>query len=103
LLDVRNAMQELPIDQREVLVLVAAAGLPYEETAAICGCAVGTVKSRVSRARANLAAILELRSSGRRTRSGVSASGVFDEFMQDAAKLQAGAAVAEHPGERLAT
>src|SRR3546814_18992434 len=49
----------LPVDQREALVLIGAGGLSYEEGAAICGCAVGTMKSRVSRARAALQDILE--------------------------------------------
>ncbi len=50
----------LPTDQREALVLVGAAGFTQEEAAEICGCAVGTVKSRVSRARSRLTALLKL-------------------------------------------
>jgi RNA polymerase sigma-70 factor (ECF subfamily) len=46
-------------EQREALILVGAGGFAYEEAADICGCAVGTVKSRVSRARRALHAILE--------------------------------------------
>jgi RNA polymerase sigma-70 factor (ECF subfamily) len=57
--EVRMAMGMLPAEQREALVLVGAGGLSYEEAAAICGCAVGTVKSRVSRARSALAGILQ--------------------------------------------
>jgi RNA polymerase sigma-70 factor, ECF subfamily len=56
--DVRRAMQELPDEQREALTLIGVAGLAYEEVAEICGCAEGTVKSRVSRARQQLLAIL---------------------------------------------
>ena len=41
-----------------MVLLIAVAGLPYEEAAQICGCAVGTVKSRVSRGRDRLAAIM---------------------------------------------
>lgn len=52
--DLAEAMQKLPEDQREALMLVAAAGFSYEEAADICGCAVGTIKSRVSRARQTL-------------------------------------------------
>lgn len=52
--DLAEAMQRLPEDQREALMLVAAAGFSYEEAADICGCAVGTIKSRVSRARQTL-------------------------------------------------
>ena len=88
LLDVRNAMQLLPVDQREVLILAGPAGMSYEETARICGCAIGTVKSRVSRARASLAAILEESSRGRRARTSVSSTQVFDEIMQYGADLK---------------
>jgi RNA polymerase sigma-70 factor (ECF subfamily) len=54
------ALGALPADQREALVLVGAAGFAYEEAAEVCGCAVGTIKSRVSRARAHLAEALGL-------------------------------------------
>jgi RNA polymerase sigma-70 factor (ECF subfamily) len=57
--EVRRAMMLLPDEQREALILIAVAGLPYEEAALICDCAVGTVKSRVSRGRDRLAQILE--------------------------------------------
>ncbi|MBI3275892.1 MAG: DUF134 domain-containing protein, partial [Methylocystis sp.] len=57
-LDFRSALQKLPLDQREALILVAASGLSYEEAAAICGCAPGTMKSRVNRARNRLADVL---------------------------------------------
>ncbi len=50
----KQAFAELSHVHREALVLVGVHGLPYEEVAAICGCEVGTVKSRVSRARAQL-------------------------------------------------
>ncbi len=56
--DVRRAMQELPAQQREALTLITVAGLSYGEAAMICGCPEGTVKSRVSRARKELLAIL---------------------------------------------
>jgi RNA polymerase sigma-70 factor (ECF subfamily) len=48
------ALQVLPDDQREALVLVGASGLSYEEAAEVLGTRVGTVKSRVSRARSRL-------------------------------------------------
>jgi len=56
--DFRDALATLPEEQREVLVLVGASGLSYEEAAEICGVAVGTVKSRVNRARNRLAELL---------------------------------------------
>lgn len=52
--DVRRALLDIPDEQREALVLVGAGGLSYEEAASVCGCAVGTVKSRVNRGRAAL-------------------------------------------------
>jgi len=57
--EVRRAMHMLPDDQREALILVGVAGLPYDEVAMICDCPEGTIKSRVSRARQRLQAILE--------------------------------------------
>src|SRR3978361_16532 len=64
LLDFRVALQQLPNDQREALILIGASGLSYEEAAGVCNCAVGTMKSRVNRARNRLAAKLALKSSG---------------------------------------
>ena len=58
-LDFRRAFWQLPPDQREALILVGASGVSYEEAADICTCPVGTIKSRVSRARAELKRILE--------------------------------------------
>ena len=53
------ALQKLPDEHREALILVGAAGLTYEEAAEICGCALGTIKSRVNRARARLLKLME--------------------------------------------
>jgi RNA polymerase sigma-70 factor, ECF subfamily len=58
------ALQELPNDQREALILVGAEGFTYEEVAEISGCAVGTIKSRVNRARRRLSDILGLDNAG---------------------------------------
>jgi RNA polymerase sigma-70 factor, ECF subfamily len=58
----REALGKLPPDQREALILVGASGFSYEEAADICGCAVGTIKSRVNRARARLADMLSIES-----------------------------------------
>ena len=54
-----GAMRQLPDEHREALILVGAAGLTYEEAAEICCCALGTIKSRVNRARARLLKIME--------------------------------------------
>ena len=56
--NLRIALQHLPDDQREAVVLVGASGFSYQEVAEICGVPVGTVKSRVNRARNKLAALL---------------------------------------------
>jgi RNA polymerase sigma-70 factor, ECF subfamily len=58
--DFGAVLVRLPDDQREALILVGAAGFSYEEAAEICGCAVGTIKSRVNRARNRLADMLGL-------------------------------------------
>ena len=58
----RVALDKLPPDQREALILVGASGFSYEEAAAICECAVGTIKSRVNRARGRLADLLSIES-----------------------------------------
>ena len=55
--ELRRALSMLPEDQREALILIGAAGMSYEEVSAIVGAAVGTIKSRVSRARDRLALI----------------------------------------------
>jgi RNA polymerase sigma-70 factor (ECF subfamily) len=56
--DLNRALQELPHDQREALVLVCATGLSYEEAADVCQVAVGTIKSRIARARDRLIELL---------------------------------------------
>ncbi len=56
--DLRFALAKLPDDQREAIILVGASGFSYQEVAKICGVAIGTVKSRVSRAREKLATLL---------------------------------------------
>jgi RNA polymerase sigma-70 factor, ECF subfamily len=58
----RTALNKLPTDQREALILVGASGFSYEEAAEICGCAVGTIKSRVNRARTRLAELMSIES-----------------------------------------
>jgi RNA polymerase sigma-70 factor (ECF subfamily) len=58
LADMQRALLHLPQPQREALILVGAGGFAYEEAAEICGCAVGTIKSRVARGRVALEALL---------------------------------------------
>ena len=56
--DLRYALAQLPAYQREALILVGAKGLSLVEAAAVCGCEVGTIKSRTNRARARLVELL---------------------------------------------
>jgi len=55
--DLRTALIKLPVEQREAVLLVAG-GISYDEAARICGVAIGTIKSRVNRARSSLAQLL---------------------------------------------
>ena len=58
--DFRRYLAQVSPDQREALLLIGAEGFTYEEAAEICGCAVGTVKSRVNRARVRLVELMGL-------------------------------------------
>ncbi len=58
--DFQVALEKLPADHREVLVLIGASGFSYEEAAEICGVAVGTIKSRLNRARNRLAQLMAI-------------------------------------------
>lgn len=82
--ELRLGLGMLPPEQREALILVGAGGFAYEEAADICGCAVGTVKSRVSRARRALQAILE---DGAYQRDGASAGDAMRSILADAERL----------------
>ena len=82
--DFKRALMCLGDDQREILLMVGASGFSYEEAAEICGCAVGTVKSRVSRARRALHGILE---SGAYTRDGSPAAEAMSAILADAERL----------------
>jgi RNA polymerase sigma-70 factor (ECF subfamily) len=66
--ELHNALSTLPTGQRTALLLVSASGLSYEEAAGICGCAVGTIKSRVARAREMLVKMLDGRAPRRTQR-----------------------------------
>lgn len=59
LTSLQAALGELPPEHREAIVMVGAAGLSYEEAAEIAGCALGTIKSRVNRARNRLAELMD--------------------------------------------
>ena len=82
--ELRLGLAMLPAEQREALILVGAGGFAYEEAAVICDCAVGTVKSRVSRARRALQALLE---AGAYERDGRAASEAMSSILADAQRL----------------
>jgi RNA polymerase sigma-70 factor (ECF subfamily) len=82
--ELRQGLAMLPAEQREALVLVGAGGFAYEEAAAICDCAVGTVKSRVSRARRALQTVLE---SGGYGRDGRPAGEAMGSILAEADRL----------------
>lgn len=63
MLDFARALASLPAEQREALILIGAEGFSYEDAALMCGCAVGTIKSRVNRARTRLSELTGIMSS----------------------------------------
>jgi RNA polymerase sigma-70 factor, ECF subfamily len=92
LLELRAALNKLPDDQKEALILVGAGGMAYEEAAQICQCAVGTIKSRVSRARRALETILNETNSRKPAEHEIGADQAFDDILGQAAALAGGGA-----------
>jgi RNA polymerase sigma-70 factor, ECF subfamily len=90
LLDLRAALNKLPDDQKEALILVGAGGMAYEEAAQVCQCAVGTIKSRVSRARRALEVILNETNSRVPSEHEIGADKAFDDILGQAAALAGG-------------
>lgn len=79
--DLHRALLTLPPERREALLLVGAGGFSYEEAAEICGCALGTIKSRVGRARAALNEMLSKDNvPGRSIADGTAHSEILDEL-----------------------
>lgn len=81
--DLQRALLELPPAQREALILVGAGGFAYEEAAEICGCAIGTVKSRVARARAAVERMLAGGTMPARSDEPQQSESPFDSIMQE--------------------
>jgi RNA polymerase sigma-70 factor (ECF subfamily) len=77
--EMRRALAMLPVEQREALIMVGAGGLSYEEVADICGVAIGTIKSRVSRARDRLALIF---AEGVIDRDGMAPGGAMTDILR---------------------
>jgi RNA polymerase sigma-70 factor, ECF subfamily len=93
--DLSRALRGLPDEQREALILVGAGGFSCEEASRICGCAVGTIKSRVARARKALINALEgphSRPLGPRLNSGEAVNDILGQLDQ----LAPGASHREH-------
>src|SRR5438132_13741432 len=86
--DMQRALLHLPQPQREALILVGAGGFAYEEAAEICGCAVGTIKSRVARGRVALEALLaDGKLPSRRTHSTPGNQGALQTIMDEVDEL----------------
>jgi RNA polymerase sigma-70 factor (ECF subfamily) len=75
---VAHALKTLPDEQREALLLVCASGLSYRQAAVVCHCAVGTIKSRIARARDHLLDFLSLDDPRTRNYCRVSASSMHE-------------------------
>lgn len=91
LAEVYEALDTLPSDQREALILVGAGGFSYEEAAQVCDCAVGTIKSRVSRARVALADIINSEEVTQRKHR-CDGSGALEKLLDEVDELSAGLA-----------
>ncbi len=90
LADMQRALMELPAAQREALILMGASGMSCEEVATISQCAVGTVKSRVARARTTLRALLEGGQLARgRAETPTDRGSALDQIMRQAEELTA--------------
>lgn len=87
LLSLRQAIALLPADQREAILLVGVGSKSYIEAAHLCGCAVGTVKSRVSRARVQLAELMLQNKQSLISNSRINASDALDDLMDQFVRL----------------
>ena len=87
-----RALLTLPPERREALLLVGAGGFSYEEAAEICGCAVGTIKSRVGRARAALTTMIE---DGTMPKRAIGDEGAHRAILEELDQVAAGNGVSE--------
>lgn len=85
--DLQRALTALPDRQRDALILICAGGFSYDEAAEICGCAIGTIKSRVARARRFLEEMFEFEAVPRRDHSVRPDCDVFGKLMRDVGKI----------------
>lgn len=87
LLALRNSISLLPLDQREALIVVSVGGFGYIDAAKILECAVGTVKSRVSRARLRLTALVAENKAGFSSDASLSARNAMNDLMEQAIRI----------------
>lgn len=87
LLSARNAIALLPSEQREALLLIGAGGMSYIEAAGIAGCAAGTMKSRVSRARSRLSVLMSDNRNGFNTDTVLRAKDVPDDLLRQVDRI----------------
>jgi RNA polymerase sigma-70 factor (ECF subfamily) len=87
LTDVLRALTAIPETYREALVLVAAGSLSYDEIADICGVALGTVKSRICRARSMLSQVIESGQLPDSRHDFVLTGGAIEAFFAELAKI----------------
>lgn len=85
--DLQRALMRLPAAQREALILVGAGGFSYEEAAKICDCAIGTIKSRVARARVALERMFLDGTCPPRSENGTQATEAADAILNEVDKI----------------
>lgn len=85
--DLQRALMRLPAAQREALILVGAGGFSYEEAAKICDCAIGTIKSRVARARVALERMFLDGTCPPRAENGTQATEAADAILTEVDKI----------------
>ena len=99
--DMQRALMHLPQPQREALILVGAGGFAYEEAADICGCAVGTIKSRVARGRVALESLLTGgKLPSRRQHKTDPSQSALQSIMREVDELSAGSQAISHAGDK---
>jgi RNA polymerase sigma-70 factor (ECF subfamily) len=86
--ELQRALTRLPVDLREALILVGAGGFSYGDAAAICGCPVGTIKSRVNRARRALEDVIAAGPPS--ARGEAPASQALDAILHDVRRISGG-------------
>jgi RNA polymerase sigma-70 factor (ECF subfamily) len=87
LLALRRAIELLPVEQREAILLVGVGSESYIDAARVCGCAVGTIKSRVSRARVRLTELMSGSHDSLMSDQGMTAGDALSDLMDQFFRL----------------